>query len=171
VDLGPSLRRRVIRDRAGRVLREADVELTAGPDPANPNRSIRRAHRVDPLDALLRTGALTDREADAAELVRFALERLGPSLAAGNMLGARSPSSSGSGVSDLQVRAASMVREAAAALGERLWRPVLWVCLGGSVSAFAVFARVRKATAGELVQAGFLRLADHCEGVRRPIAA
>jgi hypothetical protein len=170
VDFGPSLRRRPVRDHKGKIIRTPDVELTEGPDPASPNRRIRRAVRADPLTALLRAGSITGDEVEAAEILRAHLERLSPT-----MVGA--PEAVGHvnwfnrhAITEIQIKAAGFVRRAAANLGE-LWWPVLWVCYGGTVTGMAAKRHVREATARAAVQDGLKALADHVEGRRRPVSS
>ena len=56
------------------------------------------------------------------------------------------------------------VRKASAALGEKLWHPVLWVCLGGSVRGYAAQWRMGTHRATALVGDGLARLGDHFYG-------
>ncbi len=66
-DYGPELRLRPARGRrrSGRLL-EADVEIEDGPDPDQPNNTVRRARRSDSLVAQMRAGTITARKFDAA---------------------------------------------------------------------------------------------------------
>lgn len=166
-DFGPVLRRKAVRDRGGRLLREADVEVdeqVAG-DPRYPNRRVRRARRVDPLDDLRREGTIGRREVEAADDLRRYLERIAPSVAGGGGL-------TRVGIAphlcqpilDPQMLAARKVRQASAALGERLWRPVLWVCLGGTVRGYCAQWHVGTHRASRLVGDGLTRLGDHFYG-------
>jgi hypothetical protein len=41
---------------------------------------------------------------------------------------------------------------------------VLWVALGGTVTGYAVYRRMRLTVAGERVRTGMQRLADHFDG-------
>jgi hypothetical protein len=163
VDFGPSLRRRAVRDHAGLVLREPDVELTEGPDPAAPNRSVRRAVRSDPVAAMLRSGSITGDEADAVETLRTYLEHLAPAMVGGGVPSSRASPYAREGLPIAQIVAATCVRRCQAALGNH-WPPVLWTCLGGSASQFAAFSRVRKATALEAIRDGLAALAEHMAG-------
>jgi len=164
-DLGPGLRRRAVRDRQGQLLREADVEVDdRAVDPRNPNRRVRRAYRVDPVDTLRREGVLGPREADAAAELRRHLEWIEPTLGAGS---AMRVSASGFGVqpiTDQHIRASRKLREAEKAVGDVLWPPVLWLCLGGSVRGYAAQCRVASNTAHDRVKSGMHRLADHFYG-------
>jgi hypothetical protein len=45
------------------------------PDPHAPKRTIRRARRTDHLLVLLREGTIDQRQADAGEMLRNAMER------------------------------------------------------------------------------------------------
>jgi hypothetical protein len=165
-DFGPGLRRRAVRDRQGRLLREADVELDdRATDPRNPNRRLRRAYRVDPVDLLKRAGTITVREVDAAAELRRQLERVSLPLGSGGS-GFRGSMAWFliSPITDDHLRAARKVREASAVLGDRLWPPVLWICLGGSVRGYAAQWRIGTNTASDLVAGGMARLADHFYG-------
>src|SRR3977135_3897796 len=83
-DFGPGLRRRAVRDKRGRLLREADVELDEGAvDPRNPNRRLRRAYRVGADAVLRRAGSITAREVEAAGELRRHLERAAPPYGGG----------------------------------------------------------------------------------------
>jgi len=163
-DLGPGLRRRPVRDRAGGVLREPDVEVSdQAADPDNPNRRLRRAYRVDPVELLRRSGTLGPREVEAAQELRDCLERL---VASGGGDGAR-VSLSGypvEPISDAQMRAGRRVREAQALLGPVLWPGVLWLCLGGTVRGFCEVAVIDRRRGTGIVVLGLQRLAVHFFG-------
>jgi hypothetical protein len=165
VDFGPALRRRAVRDSRGRLLREADVEMDdQASDPAAPNRRLRRAYRVDPVDTLRRTGSIGPREADAAAELRTHLERVTPTLGCGNALRVSLAAFQVDPISDHQLLASRKLREASAALGERLWPPVLWLCLGGTVREFCEHRRVERHRGADLIVLGMQRLADHLYG-------
>jgi hypothetical protein len=165
VDLGPALRLQAIRDRRGRVLREADVVVDdVAVDPRYPNRRVRRAYRVDPIDLLRRAGTIGSRETEAVAELRCYLERVTPGFGAGNATRIAVSGFLVQPITDQQLRASRKLREAAAALGVRLWPPVLWVCLGGSVRGYAAEWRVGTHVASDLVKAGMLRLAEHFYG-------
>jgi hypothetical protein len=166
-DLGPDLRRRTIRERSGQLLREPDVAVDdQAADPRHPNRRLRRAYRVDPLKALRRAGTIGPRENDAADELRLHLERVAPAMGSG-MGGMvvfvapwlRDP------ITDVHLRASGKLRQAAAKLGDA-WRPVLWVCLGGTVRGYAAHWRLGTHTASEHVKNGMTRLAAHFYGAR-----
>jgi hypothetical protein len=163
-DLGPGLRRRAVRDRAGRLLREVDVEVDdRAVDPRNPNRRLRRAYRVDPVELLRRSGTIGAREMDAAGELRRQLERIAPPLGAGM---ASRISVSGfliEPITDQHIRACRKLREASTVLGV-LWGPVLWVCLGGTVRGYCDQWRVGTHQASDLIATGMGRLADHLYG-------
>jgi hypothetical protein len=163
-DLGPGLRRRAVRDRAGRLLREADIEVDdRAVDPRNPNRRLRRAYRVDPVELLRRAGTIGAREMDAAGELRRQLERVAPPLGAG-MVGRISISGFLiEPITDQHIRACRKLREASTVLGV-LWGPVLWVCLGGTVRGYCDQWRVGTHQASDLIATGMGRLADHLYG-------
>jgi hypothetical protein len=162
-DFGPALRRRAVRDRRGRLLREPDVEVEDAADPRNPHRRHRRAYRIDPVDRLRQAGTIGPREADAAQELRLHLERIAPPLS-GDLLRIGSSSSSCETILDQHVRAATKLREASETVGEQLWPVVLWVCLGGSVRGYAEQWRMRPVSASLLVANGMVRLAEHFYG-------
>lgn len=166
-DLGPGLRRRAVRDRAGRLIREADVEVDdPAVDPRSPHTGqiIRRARRIDPVETLRRAGTIGAREADAAAELRRQLERLTPSMGGSGIARRITGGLMLDPIADQHIRAGRKVREAAAALGERLWRPVLWVCLGGTVRGYSAQWGVGTHRASGLVTLGMQRLADHFYG-------
>jgi hypothetical protein len=164
-DFGPGLRRRDLRDRSGGLLREADVAVDdAAVDPRYPNRRVRRAYRVDPVDLMRKAGSIGPREADAAAELRRHLERMLPTLGAAIALGVSVSAFLVQPIDDSHIRAARKLREASAALGERLWPPVLWLCLGGSVKGYAAQWRCRPLTASALMTQGMTLLADHFYG-------
>ena len=164
-DLGPGLRRRAVRDKHGRLLREADVDVDdRAVDPRNPNKRLRRAYRVDPVETLKRAGTIGVREVDAAGELRRQLERIAPPLGAG--LASRIAVSGGviEPITDQHIRACRKLREASEVLGERLWQPVLWLCLGGTVRGYCDQWRVGTHQAADLISHGMTRLADHFYG-------
>jgi hypothetical protein len=167
-NFGPALRRRAARDRRGRLLRDADVVVVEAPDPKAPRRTLTRAMRVDPLLALRRTGGIGKREIDAAEDVRFQLECLTPSMGGGYGLAVHVSIFDRVGISSAQVAASRDLRRIEARLG-RLWPPVLWVCMGGTVLGWAEYRRQRLATASEAIRDGLHELADLLYG--RKVAA
>lgn len=165
-DFGPGLRRRAMRDHRGRYIRDADVEVSdeREGDPDYPNRRVRRARRVDSIDLLQRGGTIGQREAEAAGELRQYLEGLAPPIArAGSTTFGIAPHLLNF-IGEKQMKAAKRVREAAAALGEKLWAPVLWVCLGGTVRGYAAQWRVGTHRASALVGDGLARLGDHFYG-------
>lgn len=165
VDFGPALRRRAVRDAAGRLLREADVELDDhAADPAAPNRRLRRAYRVDPVETLRRTGSIGPREVDAAAELRLHLERVTPTVGGGNVLRIALAGHQVEPINDHQMLASRKLREASAALGDRLWPPVLWLCLGGTVRDFCQHRQVDRHRGAEVFVHGMQRLADHLYG-------
>jgi hypothetical protein len=163
-DLGPGIRRRSIRDREGRLLREADVVVDdRAADPRAPNRHLRRAYRVDPVDLLRRGGSIGPRETDAVAELRRHLERITPTLGAGSAMRISIAGHLIQPITDEHIKASRKLREASAALGP-LWPPVLWVCLGGGVKGYAAQTRIRPVTAYDQVHSGMQRLADHFYG-------
>ena len=165
VDFGPALRRRAVRDGQGRLLREADVELDDhAADPAAPNRRLRRAYRVDPVETLRRTGSIGPREVDAAAELRLHLERVTPTVGGGNVLRIALAGHQVEPINDHQMLASRKLREASAALGDRLWPPVLWLCLGGTVRDFCQHRQVDRHRGAEVFVHGMQRLADHLYG-------
>ena len=164
VDFGPGARRRPLRDAAGRVIREPDVAVNdQAADPDNPNRRLRRAYRVDPVELLRRSGTLGAREVEAAEELRECLERV---VASRGGDGAR-VSLSGypvEPISDSQMRASRRVREARALLGPALWPGVLWLCLGGSVRGYCDEMGIDRRRGTGIIVLGLQRLAVHFFG-------
>ena len=166
-DFGPSLRRRDMKDHKGRLLREADVEVSDARegDPRYPNRRVRRARRVDSIDLLARDGAITDNQKLAADDLRKYLEHVAPSFSGGGEIGmGRVAAWLCQPITLRHLHAAQEVRKASAALGEKLWHPVLWVCLGGSVRGYAAQWHVGTHRATDLVKDGLARLVDHFYG-------
>ncbi len=164
-DFGPGMRRNVVRDYRGRLLRGPDVEVEdQAVDPRNPNRRVRRARRVDTIDLLRRAGTIGAREVEAAGDLRQCLERVAPSVGGGGLTRVGIAPHLCQPIVDTHLKAARKIREASAALGERLWHPVLWVCLGGSVRGYAAQWRIRTHRATALVGDGLTRLGDHFYG-------
>lgn len=171
-DLGPEVRRRIIRDRDGRLLRDADCAVMEDvPDPKEPNRTLRRrAYRSDPILALKRAGSIGEREVNAAEDLREWLEIATPRLGGFNDAGGvhvspfdRLPVLSG------LLGASLKLRRLSEALGQ-LWEPALWVCAGGTVLSFSEFKRLRMQTATDLVRDGLKALANQLYGPIRKAA-
>ena len=164
-DYGPGLRLRPARGRRrGERLREADVEIEDGPDPARPNNTVRRARRSDPLVALMRAGTITTREFDAAELLRDELQSAHASIPCTGQTSIHVQPFRRTGISDRQVNAAGASRRAMAAVAIANRAVVLWIVLGGTVEGFALYARTRRAPCGERLKAGLDELADHYFG-------
>lgn len=164
-DFGPGLRRRAVRDKRGRLLRELDVEVDErAVDPKKPNHRLRRAYRVDPIDALRRAGTIGPREADAACELRWQLERLMPTLGGGTALRISVATFLVEPITDQHIRAGRKVREASAVLGVQLWPPVLWVALGGTVRGYCDQWGVGTHQASGLISHGMQRLAEHFYG-------
>ena len=166
-DFGPAIRRRAMRDHRGRFLREADVEVSDDRegDPRYPNRRVRRARRVDSIDLLVRDGAIDDQQQRAANDLRRHLESVTPSIGGGGEIGmGRVAAWLCQPITERHLRAVQEVRKASAALGDKLWHPVLWVCLGGSVRGYAAQWRVGTHKATDMVKDGLTRLGDHFYG-------
>jgi len=164
-DLGPGLRRRPVRDGAGGVLREPDVEVSdRAADPDNPNRRLRRAYRVDPVELLRRSGALGAREVEAAQELRLHLERLVAGSGGGEFSRVSLSGYPAEPISDSQLRSSRKTREAQALLGAMLWPPVLWLCLGGSVRGYCEAACIDRRRGTGLMVTGLQRLAIHFYG-------
>lgn len=164
-DLGPGLRRNAVTDGRGKLLREADVEVDGrAVDPREPNRRLRRAYRVDPVDRLKRAGTIGMREVDAAGKLRGHLERVAPPLGAG--MGSRIAVSGFliEPITDQHIKACRELRAASAVLGDRLWSPVLWICLGGTVRGYSDQWGVGTHQAANLIAHAMTRLADHFYG-------
>ena len=163
-DFGPGLRRRPVRDAAG-VLRESDVEINdRASDPDNPNRRLRRAYRVDPVELLRRSGALGTREVEAAQELRLHLERLVAGSGGGGFPRVSLSGYPAEPISDSQLRSSRKAREAQALLGAMLWPPVLWLCLGGSVRGYCEAACIDRRRGTSLMISGLQRLAVHFYG-------
>ena len=161
-DYGPGLRLRPARGRRrGERLREADVEIEDGPDPAQPDNTVRRARRSDPFVALLRARSITAREFDAAELLRDELQSAQPSIPCTGQSSIHVLPFQRIGVSDRQVDAAGASRRGLAAVGVLNRAAVLSIVLGGTIRGYAAFAHVRHTTAAELLRRGLGALADH----------
>jgi hypothetical protein len=153
-----------VRDGAGGVLREPDVEVNdQAADLDNPNRRVRRAYRVDPVELLRRSGALGTREVEAAEELRDCLERL-VATGGGDGAGIGPSGYPMEPISDAQMRASRRVREAQALLGPALWSGVLWLCLGGTVRGYCEVARIDRRRGTDIVVTGLRRLAIHFFG-------
>ena len=166
-DFGPALRRRDIKDHKGRLLRESDVEVSDDRegDPRYPNRRVRRARRVDSIDLLVRDGSIDDQQQRAANDLRKHLEHITPSMGSGGEIGmGRVAAWLCQPITAHHLDAVEKVRKASAALGEKLWHPVLWVCLGGSVRGYAAQWHVGTHRATDLVKDGLARLGDHFYG-------
>jgi hypothetical protein len=161
-DYGPGLRLRPARGRhRGERLREADVEIEDGPDPARPNNTVRRARRSDPLVALLRAGTITMREFDAAELLRDELQAAQTPIPCTGQSSIHVSPYQRIGISDRQVNATSASRRSLAAVGVLNRAVVLWIVLGGTIRGYATFAHVRHTTSAEQLRSGLVALAEH----------
>lgn len=120
-DFGPGIRRKAIRDHRGRFLRDPDVEVE---DQAVNSRHVRRARRVDTIDVLCRAGTIGRREVEAAGDLRQYLERITLSVAGGGLTRVGIAPHLCQPIMAIHLQAAKKLREASAALGERLWQPL-----------------------------------------------
>ena len=134
------------------------------PDPHIPKRTIRRARRTDHLLVLLREGTIDQRQADAGEMLRNAMERSQRSMPV-------TPRSEGhvapwdrTAISEQQLKAGCHVRRALAALDDVTRPGVLCILRDGwTIRDYAAFAHVRHTTAAKLLCRGLGALADHYE--------
>jgi hypothetical protein len=154
----------------GVTLRESDVEVGYCGDVANPRHLIKRARRSDPLACLLRIGTIDQRQFDAGERLRRALEKAVPSFPIAAQSEVHTAPFWRDNVAAGQVKAVTTVRLSVEAVGMVRWPAVLWTCLGGSLSGYAAFAHCAKASASARLCEGLDRLADHF-GLPRPKAA
>jgi hypothetical protein len=160
-DYGPGIRLRPALARRRGLLREADVEVVAGPDPARPNATVSRARRCDPLVKLHKAGSIAGRHVDAAEKLREQLEAAECGGGGGSLSEIHVPAHQRQGVSDWQLLNSTRVREAVNAVASTNRPMLMWAVNGGNVSGFATFARMRHTTAAEYLRAGLAELADH----------
>jgi hypothetical protein len=164
VDFGPGWRRRPVRDALGIVLREADVAVSdQAADPDNPNRRMRRAYRIDPIDRLRQAGTVGTREVEAARELRQWLERVSPTMGGGGFARVSGSGRRSEPISDGQLRASRRVREARLVLGPH-WAPVLWLCLGGTAWEYCAASGMGRRRGMLLLTRGLERLADHVHG-------
>lgn len=161
-DYGPGIRLRPVKvRRQSELLREADVEVIAGPDPARPNVTVSRARRCDPLVKLHKAGSIAGRHVDAAERLREQLEAAESGGGGGALSEIHLPAHQRQGISDWQLRNSTWVREAVSAIAHDNRPVLLWAVAGGNVSGFAAFVGVRHNTVSERLRAGLSELADH----------
>lgn len=137
-----------LRGEGGLLLREADIESDVDArDPEHPTRRIVRNRRADPLHTLLKHKSITLRHYDAAEALRSDIEDGVPHTAAAWTSEVHSAPWGKSSITDRQVHAIGMVRDALEAVSRRD-RPVLaWMMAGGTISGFTRFARCHQQTA------------------------
>jgi hypothetical protein len=170
-DYGPGIRLQPARAHDGTMLRDADVTVGDAPDPDMPKRTIRRARRTDHLLVLLREGTIDQRQADAGEMLRNAMERSQRSMPV-------TPRSEGhvapwdrTAISEQQLKAGCHVRRALAALGGVARSAVLCIVRdGGTIRDYAAFAHVGHTTAAELLRRGLGALADYYKLARPRVA-
>ena len=161
-DYGPGIRLRpaMMRRRAG-LLREADVEVVAGPDPARPNATVSRARRCDPLVKLQKAGSIVGRHVDAAEMLREQIEASEAGGGGGGLSEVHLPAFQRTGITDRQLTALGRAREALSAVATPNRSALLWTVAGGNVAGFAAYAGMRHTTAASRLKAGLEELADH----------
>ena len=152
-DYGAGIRLKAIRARDGALLREADVTVADAPDPDVPRVTVRRARRTDPLIVLCRAGTIDQRQVDAGELLRAAMEASLPSMPGVTRSEVHVAPFLRATVSDRQLRACRTVRSAFLILGDKL-PVVVWILLGGTVGGYAAHARMRHTTAADLLRNG-----------------
>lgn len=147
-------------------FRGADDET----DPRQPNVTVRRARRTDPLEALKRVGTIDAREYEAGEKLRDAIEQSRWSMPSMSRSEVHVAPRDRVGVSQHQLWACLKAREALAVLDITITPAVLWVLHGGTVRGYAAYAHVRHTTAAEWLRRGLGALADHYR-LARPRAA
>jgi hypothetical protein len=160
-DYGPGIRLGPVRAHDGAMLREADVVVGDAPDPHAPKRTVRRARRTDHLLALLREGTIDQRQTDAGELLRNAIERAQRSLPATSRSEVHVAPWDRTAISEQKLKAQRHVDSALAALDESVTPAVLWVLNGRTIRGYAEFWHMRHTTAAELLRRGLDALADH----------
>ena len=159
-DYGAGIRLKAIRTHDGTLLREADVTVADAPDPNLPRVTVRRARRTDPLIVLCRAGTIDQREVDAGELLRAAMEESLPSMPGVTRSEVHVAPFLRATVSDRQLRACRTVRAAFLILGDKL-PVVVWILLGGTIGGYAAHARMRHTRAADLLRDGLDRLVRH----------
>jgi hypothetical protein len=176
-DFGPGILLQALWER-GRRLRGPEVAVEHDvAEPDRPNRRMRRARRVDPLDALARVDPATGRRTidrrqyEAAERLRDDAERAEAMTGGAGFGEAHVDCSLTTGRVDLaRLKALAALRCAIAAMrrgadGELACTVVTWVVLGGgTIEGYARHARMRRAAVPALLCAGLDRLADHYFG-------
>jgi hypothetical protein len=150
------------------VLRDADVVVEEEPEGPGSKQRVRRARRVDALDVLLKINSLTRRQHAAGTALRFDCEMAAPTLPSGcAQSSVHMAAWSRVGISRAQLEASEAAREGLSVVRERD-RPVLiWVLGGGTVGGYALYARIRHATALEGLQRALDCLAQHYFGAER----
>jgi hypothetical protein len=159
-DYGHGIRLKPIRARDGTVLREADVVVADAPDPDRPKVTIRRARRTDSLIALFRSGTIDQRQVDAGELLRAAMEASLPTMPGVTRSDVHVAPLLRATVGDRQLRACRTVRSAFLILGAKL-PVVVWILLGGTIGGYATHAGMRHTSAAGHLRTGLDRLAHH----------
>jgi len=161
-DYGPGIRLRPVRGRRqSGVLREADVEVVTGADPARPNINVSRARRCDPLLKLHKAGTLAGRHVDAAERLREQMEAAETGGGGGGLSEIHLPAFQRVGITDRQIASLGQAREALWAVTAPHRQPVLWTVSGGNVAGYAAYVGMRPTTAATRLRAGLEELADH----------
>ena len=166
-DYGPGIQLRLVRARrGGGVLRDVSVQIEEGAAPDQPNVTVRRARRVDPLTRLAKAGTINRRQHDAADMLRDQVEASESSMMGGGGSEIHVPPYERIPIGDKQVKACGKARRALAAVTPVHQPVLLWVLVGGTVDGYASYARIRQTSAPVLLQAGLTELADHYYGRR-----
>ena len=161
-DYGPGIRLRpAMARRRSEMLREADVEVVSGPDPARPNTTLTRARRCDPLVKLQKAGSIVGRHVDAAEMLREQIEQSQSGVCAGDLSWVHLPAHQRINITDRQIAALGQAREALCAVGASNRSALLWTVAGGNVAGYAAYVGMRHTTAASRLKAGLEQLADH----------
>jgi hypothetical protein len=170
-DIGPHIQHLEAKDGAGRILRPIALTMENGVDPANPNRTARRARRTDPLQVLYRAGTVSGRGLDAGEMLRDFMEKTEPSLSGSARSEIHVAAFLRVAMNDQQLTAATTTRRALKRLSAPQRVAVAWVCCGGTMDGLRAYRRQRRIVAAEDVKAGLELLADHFFGTRPREAA
>jgi hypothetical protein len=169
-DYGPGLRLAPVhgRRRTG-VLRDADAWIEDGADPDNPNRTVRRARRADPLVPLQRAGKVSSRQCAAAECLREDLEQAEcRSSTSGFSDAPTAAHHQRVGISDRQLESSTRVRRALLYVSGANQLVVLWVAVGGSLDGYLRYARERRdGSVSDRLAGGLEQLANYYFGMPR----
>jgi hypothetical protein len=171
-DVGPSIRRRAIRARGGKVLREADRIVERVTDPDSGTVEVRRARRADPLVTLFRLGSIERRHVQAGDRLRDDMCLSEVHIASGCRVKMPRSASQHDGISDHTIKARDRLRAALGAVAARDRRPLLWVLRYGSISGLAREDSMRPSTVSTAVHDALAALSDHydqADNVRRRV--